>query len=176
MSEQTESLALKYDCIVRFNIGSNPSILKQYDFYNGKTDLCCLSGWTTQNFGGLDGFIDKAILFSRPRCQPGLKYFFKDICVKDSFENEILQYTQNLFYIEPYIFNQFCEEYQYDHPTTGLMILYYLKKILQCNIDCMNFFVDENLYNCFGYTDVAYHKVKRERKILESLDIRNILC
>jgi hypothetical protein len=176
MSKETESLALKYDYIVRFNIGSNPRILEQYDFYNGKTDLCCLSGWSTENFGDIEGFVDKAILFSRPKCHPELKYFFKDICVNDKFHNKMLTYTKSLFYIEPHIFNQFCEEYKYDHPTTGLIILYYMKKSLSLNVDCINFFIDDDLYNHFGGTGVAYHKIQKERKILESLNIRNILC
>lgn len=176
MSKETETLASKYDYIIRFNIGANQNILSQHNFYNQRTDLCCLSGWRTEKFGEFDGFSNKNILFSRPKCQPGIKYFFKDICVTEKFEQKILEYTKNLFYIPIDIFHKFVEDYGYDHPTTGLMILYYFKVSLGFNIDCINFFVDNNLSNFFAKTGKAYHKINKERKILESLNITNILC
>lgn len=176
MTPETEEIASKYDTIIRFNIGSNEKILQTYSYYNGRTDLCGLSGFRTENFGPLDGFTQKHILFSRPKCQADLKHFFKLICIKQEFEDKLSKFASSINFIDPSIFNQFVDEYKYDHPTTGLIILYYLKKHLFIDqLDCINFYVDDDLFNSFAHTYNSYHKINLERKILKDLLINNIV-
>lgn len=175
-NKETENIASKYDIIIRFNVGANQKILKQYTEYNSRTDLCCLSGYKTENFGPLDGFNSQHILFSRPKCQDNLQHFFKLICVKQEFEDSIKNNVGSINYIAPEIFNEFVHTYKYDHPTTGLMILYYIKKYLpHYQLDCMNFYVDNNLLNTFTHSVNSYHKLNIERNILQNLGIHNII-
>lgn len=78
ISEEIELFSSKYDFIIRFNICSNNLVLSRYNFYNHKTDLCVLSGWRYGRFGNFNGFMDKKILFSRPKYSNDIKYGFKN--------------------------------------------------------------------------------------------------
>lgn len=172
ITPEIEQFTLSYDCVIRFNIGSNIKILNQYNFYNNKTDISVLSGWSNHNFGPMNGFQNQKILFSRPKCEQGIKYFYKHICVKQDFENTIKNYAQSINYIPLQVFYDFYHEYRYDHPTTGLIVLYYITKYLKINVDCINFYIDNKLYNTFSNSNSMCHKVFFERKILHTLNIK----
>lgn len=176
ITPETECFASQYDCIIRFNIGSNPIILKKYPFYNGRTSISVLSGWHSGYFGPLEGFEDQTVLFSRPKCVNNILYYYKHICVKKEFE-DAFKNTKTLNYIPLYVFYDFYNEYAYDHPTTGLITLYYIYKILHLNIDCLNFFVDNKLYNTFSdiHPSVCYHNLELEKNILDNLNIKQYL-
>lgn len=174
ISADTEVLSSKFDVIVRFNGGSNPNNLSQYNFYNGRTDLCVLSGWGAANFGDLSGFKNQQILFSRPKFSLGLKYNYHNLAVRQAFENKILEYTTNISYIPDEVFYDFSQKYQYFYPTTGLIFLYYAKLFLKLDISCINFFIDSSLYNTFLNMKSSTHNVNIERSILNDLHIDNI--
>lgn len=176
ITAETEQFSSEYDCIIRFNAGSNPIILKKYPFYNGKTSISVLSGWHIGYFGPLEGFEDQTVLFSRPKCVDNILYQYKNICIKQEFEDS-LKNTKLIDYIPLQVFYDFYHEYGYDHPTTGLIILYYIYKILKFKIDCLNFFVDDRLYNTFLNKKVKnnYHNLILEKNILNNLNIKHYI-
>lgn len=176
-SKEIEDFAASYDFIIRFNKGSNEIFLNNYEFYNKRTDLCVLSGWRRGDFGPVEGFKNKNILFSRPKHEDKLQNFYKAISVCKKFENDIQKQTNEIDYIPVEIFYDLHKNYKYHHPTTGMITLYYLKKILNIDFDCINFFQDENLFNVFLNKSLKgkVHKIQIERKILEDLNIKNHL-
>lgn len=174
ITPKTEEFISKYDCIIRFNSGSNPLVLNKYSYYNQLTDICVISGWRNANFGPMSGFKDQNILFSRPKCSEDIKYNYKYICVPQEFEN-LLKDTKSINYIPLEYFYDFYNTYNYDHPTTGLITLYYIKEKLNYEIDCLNFFIDDQLYNIFeNKYSIKSHNIHIEKKILDSLRIKQI--
>lgn len=183
MTPETEKLASEYDIVIRFNIGSNPKILKKYSFYNQKTDLCVLSGWTGKDgkyksgFGPLDGFTNQNILFSRPKKQDNFTIKVYDIIsIRPEFENNLAQYTNSIKYIPVEVFYELNQLYNYAHPTSGIIAIYYISKILSLNIDTINFSVNK-FFNSFLGLDgnLSAHKIDIEQQILLDLNIKNII-
>lgn len=175
ITKETEKFISEYRHIIRFNSGSNPSVLKQYEFYNQRTDVSVLSGWQEGDFGTIDGFCNQKILFSRPKCANNILYNFKNICVKQQFENNLKNVNvKSIDYMPLQIFYNFYNEYDYDNPTTGLITLYYIKKILNFPIDCLNFFIDDKLYNTFlkNSPKETAHDLTKEKNILKDLNIK----
>lgn len=175
ISAETEHESSKYDLILRFNGGANIHNLKKYPFYNNRTDVCILSGWKDGEFGDLSGFKNQKVLFSRPKYQNDLKYRYKDIAVDPSFEEKIKKYTNNISYIPLSVFYLLYDMYGYDHPTTGLISLFYFKYILNTNISGINFFCDDTLYNTFLHLKITGHDIKMEKLIFSTLNIKNII-
>lgn len=174
-SEQVESFAKDYDCIIRFNKGSNEKVLKKFCFYNGRIDICCLSGWKNGDFGPMIGFTDKPILFSRPKFNKKLQYLYQKIYIKQTFINNISNHTCNLSFIPWEVFVSFYDKYKYDHPTTGLIVLWFIKNYINTNIDCVNFMQDENLYNVFINKGSSKHMIALEKKILSDMNVNNYI-
>lgn len=175
-SKDIEDFCSQYDCIIRFNSGSNPLILQKQSFYNGRVDVCALSGWSGGYFGSLDGFKDKKILCTRPNYLDE-KYdnWYKNISIKQEFIDDIQKYTTKINYISYKIFVDFNNMYDYIHPSSGLITLFYIKKYLNTNIDCVNFFVDKTMYNYFINVPTKVHQVDKEKEIMQTLNINNII-
>lgn len=172
-TEAIESYTRDYDCIIRFNKGSNEKVLNQHSFYNKQTDICCLSGWNDGDFGHMVGFLNKPILFSRPQYDTNIKYLYKKIYVRKDFLDKINPYTRNISFINWKVFSDFYDIYSYDHPTTGLITLWYIKHYLRKNIECVNFMQDSGYYNAFIDKSSVDHNFDLEKTILEELKINN---
>lgn len=173
---QIESEASKYDIIIRFNSGSNENILSGFTFYNGRTDLSVLSGWIGGDFGNLNGFKDKRILFSRPKYSNDIKSSeLQKICVTDAFEKKIKQYSQDISYIPAAVFYEFYDKYKYYHPTTGLICIYYMKQILNLDITAINFCCGTKFYNTFLKRQTPDHNIIIEKSVINDINITNIL-
>lgn len=179
-SKEIEDYASNFDCIIRFNKGSNPISLSSQisNVFNNRVDVCVLSGWPTGDFGPLQGFEKKIILFSRPKFEKSLTGMHRKISVGDYFLNKITKHTNNISFIPHEIFLDLHKEEKYDHPTTGFITAYYIKKFLNKQIELVNFFRQDKkkLYNCFLDKSVSSstHNLSKESKILSDLGIKNI--
>lgn len=179
-SERIEEFIAKYDFVIRFNAGSNEFYLleKLKHKYSKKNDLCVINGWKNGHFGNLNAYKNKEILFSRPRCVSNIQYYFKDICVNQEVENLFKKYTDFINYIPLTVFYDFYNNYGIDHPTTGLITIYYLVKYLNKNVDCINFFIGQNLPNTFlsyNKNNKCPHNLKLESNILDILKVNRII-
>lgn len=177
-SNEIERLTKNYDCVIRFNSGSNEIILKSYEnLYNCKTDVCVLSGYTNGFFGPIEAFQNKCILFSRPKMEEKLLYRLNKIAVDENILKKINSITNNVSFIPIEIFYNFIRKYNYKHPTTGLITLFYIRSYLKKNIDAINFYPDiGNFFNFFlkgSYRDNP-HNLKVEKNIIKDLEINNI--
>jgi len=180
-SKDIEEFTKNYDIVIRFNNGSNTITLKDKlgRNFNNRNDICVLSGWQGVGgfFGNLNGYTNKTILFSRPKCVNGIKYKYKKICVQQSFEDNIKKYTKDINYIPLQVFYDFYDEYNYDHPTTGLITTYYICKYFNKKIDVINFFIEQNnLHNTFLNVMYNYtHDISKESFILNSFNVNRIV-
>lgn len=182
-SKEIEEFTKCYDLVIRFNEGSNRLSLqnKLGSSFNNKTNICVLSGWKYGSFGDMNGFYDQEVLLSRPQCVEHLKYLYKDICIKKTFIKELTRYTQKVSYIPLNVFYDLYAEFNYDHPTTGFITMYYICKYLHKPVDCINFFIDAKtnlLYNAFeGNKSIKKnnHNLKLESLISNSLQVNHII-
>lgn len=172
--EIEEYIAADYDCILRFNIGSNLDILNKEIFFNKRVDVACLSGWRIEDFGPKSGFKNQKILVTRPKYSDNLMYRYKDIGVKPIFEKHLSAHTTNICYIPYEVCVDLYNKYNYDHPTSGLLTLYYIKNYLNENIEGINFFLGDNLYNDFSKSNGGGHDIEKEKLIFKDLNINNI--
>lgn len=181
LNANTELKLKQYDCIVRFNKGSNPLELSLYPDYNGIVDVCVLSGWKKGDFGNLEGFVDKPILFGRPKYYKNIIDYLQVIAVKPAIHNSIINYTSNIQFIPEKIYHDFVKHFKYYHPTTGLITLFYIKEYCNKNLECINFLYINNMINNI-YTNITDHSnhshdLCKEQEILKKLNITNhILC
>lgn len=175
-SKNIEDIASKYDCIVRFNAGANPITIKQYNkFYNNRTDIASINGWPNGFFGPLDGFNNIPILFSRPKYEKINDSKIKEpnhFLVKEHFVKKINH--NNIDFIPYKTYSEFVANYNYNNPSTGLLTAYYIKKYLNTNLNCINFFIDEKMFNCILNKSTTAHNTIKEKEIFNSLNIRNI--
>lgn len=167
----------KYDCVIRFNSGSNPNILKQYSFYSNRTDISVLSGWKKGKFGPLSAYKNQKILFSRPLKNTIKNRKFAWFGVEDKFIQDIKKYTDNFKFIPELVFEQIYQKYDYTHPTTGMVTLFYIKNYLNKNLDCVNFILSDNSLDHFflkekNFTEYS-HDLIFEKQILNDLNINN---
>lgn len=178
-SKEIEDYASNFDCVIRFNKGSNPIVLSsEGEHFNERIDICALSGWRNGDFGPIDGFSKKTILFSRPPARKDLIGRYKLIYVKNEFVNELKKHTDFISFIPYEVFLDLYKEQNYDHPTTGFITAYYVKKYLNKNIKLINFFIEDKkkLFNYFlkKTPPVSDHNTIKESKILFDLGIENI--
>ena len=155
-----------YDYIVRFNGGSNPFLLqKEKHIYGDKVDLCVLNGNFNSNFGDLNGFKDKKILFHRMVNHEKNKHILDDI----------IKYTEDLNIIPNSVHNEFIDKYQYASPTIGLITIFYLSEVLKLEITCLNFFQDEKITNRLTNMNVnPRHIYEKELQIYQKIKCSKI--
>lgn len=175
MTAETEKEASTYDIIVRFNIGSNAEVLSASEHYNGRTDICALSGWAHDIFGPLSGFCEKEVLMTRPRCEEGMEDYHKKICVKEQVEKEIAKHAKSVSYIPNQVLKEIKKKYDYGHPSSGCVAVYYMSHTLKMRVDCINFLVDDKMFNSFTGKNKSAHNVWLERRILWEAGARNLI-
>lgn len=178
-NEDIEKISKEYDCVIRFNKGSNPSILSKYNYHTRIPDICVLSGWSKGDFGPINAFKDQLILFSRPQYNnTNSKRMYDKIAVCPKIMKQISMITNNIEFTPTEIFQKLFKLYQYDYPTTGLITLFYIKSCLNVHIDCINFLINKTNLDNFFLNESNFvnhrHNLIIEQKILQDLSIENI--
>jgi len=167
-----------YDFIIRFGEGSNSEILTRIGHLGTKTDLCCLNGWGEQFLEPINGFKDKHILLTRPTYQQKFCNFYKFIHIKKPIIEKLKSVTEHINTIPWEIFLNFSTKYNYWHPTSGIITIYYIAQLVdKSKLTVLNFFQDDNLYN--NVTDKfkdseSNHNIKLEKRILSDLELNHI--
>ena len=176
-SREIEELSDKYDCILRFNSGANPKVLKDKNkFYNGRVDVAVLSGWNMGFFGDLNEFKDIPVLFSRPKKDEN---DFQPINPSGTFlvrNNFLDKFNHNNYaFISYQVYLDFIEKYKCIHPSSGLLTLFFIKNYLNSSIEGINFLTDEQMYNIFLNKKAHKHTFEIEKSIFSDLKIENII-
>lgn len=174
-SRSIENLSARYDCIVRFNSGANPlEVSRRNLFYNLRTDVAVLSGWAKGEYGSLRGFKNIPILFSRPKdkgdgsqtLKPHSEFFVKDLFLS--------RFKRKDFSFVPYgVYCDFVSEFNYLHPSSGLLTLFYIKRYLNKNFEVINFFIDSKMHNTFLNLPSVNHSFNYEKMIFNKLKLVN---
>lgn len=176
-SREIEELSDKYDCILRFNSGANPKVLKDKNkFYNGRVDVAVLNGWNQGFFGDLNEFKDIPVLFSRPKKDEN---DFQPINPSGTFlvrNNFLDKFNHNNYaFISYQVYLDFIQKYKCIHPSSGLLTLFFIKNYLNSSIEGINFLTDDEMYNTFLKKKAQYHNFEVEKTIFSDLNVKNIV-
>lgn len=156
----------RHPFVVRFGEGGIPWRLEpEKEFVGTKTDLYCLNGWLFHPAEHLDGC---RVMFTRPledRSNLGRGLF-----VAKAKRDHIARVTSNLCHIPKRVFYDFFRDYGYDNPSSGLIFVYYVRRVLGKPVKLVNFGFAPGLPSFLdGEKPGVFHDTSREREILASI-------